>query len=200
MSGQDQAAGLRKWADLQRQQRDAEEGADTTLSDEEIPAAEPVSAEEASAHAQEVMSPTVAAATESATVAPPKPKRPLVVVGLPYKGAAQVDKVRGRLGQWSALGRQWAGDPQDWDIHIAMPDSDSLADLAERYTRWALWVNSDADAFATMYRALRQLREHGGPQHLLALHEPHLPRQGLLNNLRDAAAHYLDIELLLLAR
>ena len=144
--------------------------------------------------------PTVAAAAEPATVAPPRPKKTLVVVGLPHAGAAQVDKVRGRLGQWSALGRQWAGDPQDWDIHIVMPDSASLTDLAERYTRWALWVNSDADAFATMYRVLRQLREHGGPRRLLALHEPHLPRRGLLDNLGNASARYLDIELLLLAR
>jgi hypothetical protein len=81
-----------------------------------------------------------------------------------------------------------------------MPDSASLTDLAERYSRWALWINSDADAFATMYRVLRQLREHGGPRRLLALHEPHLPRRGLLDNLGNASARYLDIELLLLAR
>ena len=51
-----------------------------------------------------------------------------------------------------------------------------------------------------MYRVLRQLREHGGPRRLLALHEPHLPRRGLLDNLGNASARYLDIELLLLAR
>ena len=199
MSGQDQAAGLRKWADLQRQQRGADEVGHNLESDEAVPAA-PVNEEEAAAYTQEAMAPTVAAAAEPATVAPPRPKKTLVVVGLPHAGAAQVDKVRGRLGQWSALGRQWAGDPQDWDVHIVMPNSASLTDLAERYSRWALWINSDADAFATMYRVLRQLREHGGPQRLLALHEPHLPRQGLLDNLGNASARYLDIELLLLAR
>ncbi|GGC96066.1 hypothetical protein [Vreelandella lutescens] len=199
MSGQDQAAGLRKWADLQRQQRDAEEDPSGVESDEAAPAAA-VTAEEAAAHAQEAMAPTIAAAAEPATVTPPRPKRPLVVVGLPHAGAAQVDKVRGRLGQWSALGRQWAGDPQDWEIQVVMADSPSLAALTKERSRWALWISSDAEAFATMYRVLRQLRDHGGPRQLLALHEPHLPRQGLLDNLRDAAAHYLDIELLLLAR
>ena len=44
------------------------------------------------------------------------------------------------------------------------------------------------------------LRPRLAARRLLALHEPHLPRQGLLDNLRDAAAHYLQIELLLLAR
>lgn len=194
MSGQDQAAGLRKWADLQRQQRDADEGSQAME-----PAAH-VTSDEAAAYTQEAMAPTVATAAEPATVAPPRPKKPLIVVGLPHASAAQVDKVRGRLGQWSSLGRQWAGDPQDWEPQIVMADSPSLAALAQRHSRWALWVSSDADAFATMYRVLRQVREHGGPRRLLALHEPHLPRQGLLDNLHDAAAHYLDIELLLLAR
>ena len=198
MSGQDQAAGLRKWADLQRQQRAAQdEPQDTHAS---AAPASPVSTEEAAVHTQDALAPTVAAATEPATVTPPRPQKPLVVIGLPHAGAAQVDKVRGRLGQWSALGRQWAGDPQDWQIQVVMADTPSLAMLAKEHARWALWVTSDADGFASMYRVLRKVREHGGPRRLLALHEPHLPRQGLLENLRDAAAYYLDIELLLLAR
>lgn len=199
MSGQDQAAGLRKWADLQRQQRDTDEGGQDAASDEVAPAAA-VTADDAAAYTQEAMAPTVASAAEPATVTPPRPQTPLVVVGLPHTGAAQEDKVRGRLGQWSALGRQWAGDPQDWKIQVVMADTLSLATLAKEHARWALWVSSDADAFATMYRVLRQVKENGGPKRLLALHEPHLPRQGLLENLRDAAGHYLDIELLLLAR
>lgn len=199
MSGQDQAAGLRKWADLQRQQRAAEDEPQDAQDATAAPAA-PVTAEEAAVHTQDAMAPTVASAAEPATVTPPRPQKPLVVVGLPNTGAEQVDKVRGRLGQWSALGRQWAGDPQDWKIQVVMADTPSLATLAKAHARWALWVSSDADAFASMYRVLRQVREHGGPRRLLALHEPHLPRQGLLENLRDAAAHYLDIELLLLAR
>lgn len=125
---------------------------------------------------------------------------PLVVVGLPGGGAHNVNKVRARLGQWSALGRSWAGEPDDWEIRIVMPDATNLAQLSEEYRRWALWIDSDADAFATMYRTLCWLRESGGPSRLLALHEPYLPRQGLLNNLREAAEHYLKMELLVLAR
>lgn len=175
MSG-DQAAGLRKWADLQRQQRS--EGEDEqTLSP---PAAS------VSAVVPEASLPTV-------------PPQPLIVVGLSTH-RYQIEKVKERLTQWSALGRRWAGDPDSWDIQLVDPASTNLATLVSRCPRWALWVSSDADAFMPMYRVLRQVRENNGPQRLLALHEPHLPRQGLLDNLREAAAGYLGIELLVLAR
>ncbi|WP_016915730.1 hypothetical protein [Vreelandella stevensii] len=195
MKGQDQAAGLRKWADLQRQQRgeqqeEAQQEPQEAM-DVDVPSVDAASAVTAT-------SPEVT--TAAANVSPPRPTRTLVVVGLSSAGAVQVDKVKGRLAQWASLGRQWAGDPQEWDIKVAQPETGSLTALAERYPHWALWVNSDAEAFASMYRALRQMRERGGPARLLALHEPHLPRQGLLDNLRDAAEHYLQIELLLLAR
>ncbi|MCP1314714.1 hypothetical protein, partial [Halomonas sp. 707D7] len=126
----------------------------------------------------------------------PAPRTPLVVVGLPSHSVAPV---RTRLGEWAALERRWAATPESWEILPVRVDAD-LATLGRRYTRWALWVQSDADAFAAMYRTLRQLKEHGGPRRLLALHEPRLPRQGLLDNLQRAAASYLDIDLLLLAR
>lgn len=188
MSGQDQAAGLRKWADLQRQQRG--EMPEDTLMAEASPAA-PVSKEAASVYAASAMQPTVEV--------PPAVKQPLVVVGLsPHQ--YQVNKVKSRLSQWSALGRRWAGNPDDWDIHLIDPATANLPLLSARYSRWALWVNSDADAFMSMYRILRQVHDNKGPKRLLALHEPHLPRQGLLDNLREAAAGYLDTELLLLAR
>ncbi|GEN27934.1 hypothetical protein HVA01_15800 [Halovibrio variabilis] len=194
MSEQDQASGLRKWANLQRQQQAEEASVDVSA------------AEYVAEHvAESVQEPPLAAATASAVVAPvaakpPGPKIPLVVVGLPGSGAPQVSKVKARLGQWSALGRSWAGDPDDWDIHIVKAEATNLAQLRDEYSRWALWINSDADAFAAMYRTLRLLREHGGPNRLLALHEPHLPRQGLLDNLREAADYYLSMQLLVLAR
>ncbi|HSP31581.1 MAG TPA: hypothetical protein VLO13_06190 [Halomonas sp.] len=178
MSGQDQASGLRKWANQQRQQQQSEAPVD-------VAAAE---------HVESEMSAT------SAPVTPTKPKTPLMIVGLPGSGASQVNKVKARLGQWSALGRSWAGNPDDWDVRIVMAEAASLAQLRDEYSRWALWINSDADAFAAMFRTLRQLKESGGPNRLLALHEPHLPRQGLLDNLREAADYYLNIELLVLAR
>lgn len=131
--------------------------------------------------------------------APKVPARPLAIVGLTRYGHDE-SYVKGRLSQWAALGRRWAGDPDDWLIKLIDPERDALATLTSRYQHWALWVESDADAFRHMYRVLRQVSENGGPKRLLALHEPNLPRKGLLDNLRNAAANYLDIELLLLAR
>lgn len=186
MSGQDQASGLRKWANLQRQQK--EDGTVDAASAEHVPE-----------HSSPLLAPTIAD-DKPATIAPPKPKIPLIVVGLPGGGAPQVKKVKARLEQWSTQGRSWAGAPDDWDIRIVMAESADIAQLRDQYSRWALWINSDADAFAAMYRTLRQLHERGGPRRLLALHEPHLPRQGLLDNLRGAAEYYLNMELLVLAR
>ncbi|MCD6005612.1 hypothetical protein ACSTAY_00620 [Vreelandella alkaliphila] len=192
MSAQDQAAGLRKWADLQRQQRQAE-------SVESDPTGDEPAAESLTAMTDSLTVPPTAAQTQ--TTAPPSvPQKPLIVIGMPNGGDQQVARVKGRLAQWSVLGRRWAGDPDDWDIHIVNADAANLGQLKERFPRWALWINSDADAFAQMYRSLRQVQENGGPRQLLALHEPNLPRRGLLDNLREAASYYLDIELLLLAR
>ncbi|MBT2774523.1 hypothetical protein J7J47_20050 [Halomonas sp. ISL-60] len=188
MSEQDQASGLRKWASLQRQQQQ-NEGAVDVAAAEHVPE-----------HSPALLTPTVAAVEEPTTLAPPKPKIPLIVVGLPGSGTPQLNKVKARLGQWSELGRSWAGEPDDWDIRIVTADTSDLAELRAQYNRWALWISSDADTFAAMFRTLRQLHERGGPRRLLALHEPHLPRQGLLNNLRESAHYYLNMELLVLAR
>lgn len=196
MSEKDQASGLRKWADLQRQQQHEEAPADAVK-------ANVAAAEHMPEHTSPLLAPTIdvpkVAEVEEPTV-PARAKIPLVVVGLPGSGAPNVHKVKARLEQWSALGRSWAGDPDDWDIRIVMAGAANLAQLRDDVNRWALWVNSDADAFAAMYRTLRQLREGGGPSRLLALHEPHLPRQGLLDNLREAADYYLNMQLLVLAR
>ena len=122
-----------------------------------------------------------------------------MVVGLPGTGSTQVNRVRERLEQWSSLGRQWAGKPENRDIHIVMPDDPALHQFAREHSRWALWIHSHADSFAGTFRTLHQLQEAGGPRRLLALHEPHLPRAGLLSNLQAAARTYLEIELLILA-
>lgn len=190
MSEQDQASGLRKWANLQRQQQQAEGAVDVAAADH-VPESEQTSP---------FLTPTTTAVEAPTTLVPPKPKIPLMVVGLHAGGAQQVNKVKARLEQWSTLGRSWAGAPDDWDIRIVMAEASDIAQLRGQYSRWALWINSDADGFAAMYRTLRQLHERGGPRRLLALHEPHLPRQGLLDNLRGAAEYYLNMELLVLAR
>ncbi|XGA80189.1 hypothetical protein OR573_00615 [Halomonas sp. CH40] len=193
MSEQDQASGLRKWANLQRQQQGQQDQAEEE-GDADSPTTEQPSAPEPA-------EPTPASEPAPApTPAPPAPKKRLMVVGLPSTANSQANRVRERLEQWSALGRCWAGKPENWDIHVVMADDPALHDYARRYSRWALWVNSHADSFVDTFRTLRQLRESGGPQRLLALHEPNLPRAGLLSNLQAAAQTYLDIELLILAR
>ena len=79
------------------------------------------------------------------------------------------------------------------------PASPHLPLLASQQRRWALWVDSDADAFRRAYRTLKILRRHPGPSRLLALHAPGLPRAGLLSNLQHGARHFLDIELVVLS-
>lgn len=156
---QDQAAGLRQWADRQRAQREAQR--------------------------------------DTPPQAAPVVRTPLMVVGVPGAAPAPVSD---RLAQWASLGRAWAKAPEAWEIHCLAPTAPTLTELSARYARWAFWIESDADAFASMYRQLRLMRDHGGPKRLLALHEPHLPRHGLLGNLQAAAHDYLGLELLLLAR
>ena len=155
-----------KWADLQRQQRGADEVRHNVESDETVPAA-PVNEEEAAAYTQEAII-DGSCCCRAATVAPPRPKTLVVDTGA---GAAGGQSARS-AGQWSALGRQWAGDPQDWDVHIVMPDSASLTDLAERYSRWALWINSDATPLPPCTECAPITRAWWSAASL-ALHEPH---------------------------
>ena len=110
-----------------------------------------------------------------------------MVVGLPPDAAAET--VTERLAGWARRGRRWVGDPA----------SPHLPLLASQQRRWALWVDSDADAFRRAYRTLKILRRHPGPSRLLALHAPGLPRAGLLSNLQHGARHFLDIELVVLS-
>lgn len=121
----------------------------------------------------------------------------LMVVGLP--AAAATETVTERLAGWARHGRRWVGDPAAWRIVALDPASPHLPLLASQQRRWALWVDSDADAFRRAYRTLKVLRRHPGPGRLLALHAPGLPRAGLLNNLQHGARRFLDIELVVLS-
>ncbi len=121
----------------------------------------------------------------------------LMVVGLP--AAAATAAVTERLAGWARRGRRWVGDPAAWRIVPLDPASPHLPVLASQQRRWALWVDSDADAFRRAYGTLKTLRRQAGPGRLLALHAPGLPRAGLLNNLQHGARRFLDIELVLLS-
>lgn len=111
-----------------------------------------------------------------------------------------IDTVRSLLDHWQAEGYRWVGDPEDWHIVPLSPDSPHLSTLASEQPRWAIWVDRDAEAFRRGLATLTRLRQGGAPQRLLAVHHPDVPRRGLLENLRQAAASRLGIDLLVIAR
>lgn len=121
-----------------------------------------------------------------------------MVVGLSDQGGREAECVRRALQRWHANGHAWVGDPQRWRVVVMDSDSPHLQTLAGQQARWALWVDRDLNSFRRAYLALRQLREHGGPQRLLVVHDGIPSHAGLLGNLRQAAANFLGIELLLL--
>jgi len=123
----------------------------------------------------------------------------LLVVGVPGPASSQSRRVQAVLTRWAGKGHRWVGEPSRWKVVALEADSPHLAVLAGQQSRWALWVDDDGDAFRRAWQQLRTLREHDGPQRLLVLHEGICGHAGLLANLRQAAAHYLHTELLLLA-
>ncbi len=127
-------------------------------------------------------------------------RRTLVVVGLPGGAAARTERVHALLAHWQAQGQRWVGAAADWRVVPLDPESPHLAALATQQARWGLWVGSDAEAFRRAFAVLGRLHERRGPRRLIAVHPPGLPRRGLLDNLRQAAASRLGIDLLVLAR
>lgn len=123
----------------------------------------------------------------------------LMVIGLPDSSPDQVRRVGEVLAQWAAQGSRWVGDPGRWRVVPVDLSSPYLPALAAEQRRWALWVETDGEGFRRGYGLLRQLAESRGPRRLLAVHPPGIRRRGLLDNLQQAAAAYLDIDLVVLA-
>lgn len=165
----DQAAGLRRWA---------EQLAGTADAEQSLAPAPPV-------HST------------------PAPRRELdvtlLVVGVPGAASSQTRRVQGVLARWASAGQRWVGTPTRWKVVPLEADSPHLAVLASQQSRWGLWVGDDEDAFRRAWRQLRTLREHGGPSRLLLLHDGIPSGAGLLDNLRQAALGYLQVDLLVLA-
>ncbi|MFO7649691.1 hypothetical protein [Halomonas campaniensis] len=120
----------------------------------------------------------------------------LLVIGLPER---HLERVRGLLAHWQQRGRRWVGDPGQWRLVPVAAESPHLPLLAEQQSHWALWVEADAEAFRRTWRLLLALAERAGPRRLLLVHPPGIDRRGLLDNLQQAAAHYLGIQLVVLA-
>lgn len=183
----DQAAGLREWAS----RREADVGscpqhvveALVALARQGGRAPRPVSVPP---------SPALASATQGRSGGEPV----LMVLGLP---GCQLDRVRELLTHWHDGGRRWVGRPERWRlVPVSVADA-HLPLLVEQQSHWALWVESDAEAFRRAWRLLLTLAEGPCPRRLLVVHPPGITRQGLLDNLRQAAAHYFGIELVVLA-
>src|SRR5690554_1032548 len=184
----DQASGLRQWAS---QQQDGQEGrcpthvAQALLELARQSPGEPPAARVSVPPPERVAS---AAAGRSAAM--------LMVVGLP---GAQLGRARDLLAYWHEQGRRWVGDPAAWQLVPVAAESPHLPLLASQQPRWALWVEADAEGFRRAWRLLLSMAEAGGPCRLLLVHPPGIRRRGLLENLQQAAAHYLGIELVVLA-
>lgn len=124
----------------------------------------------------------------------------LIVVGLPPgPDRLRLERARQTLQRWQANGHTWLGDAARWRLVALDVDSPYLHTLAYQQPRWALWVEGDPDSFRRTYLCLRRLREGGGPTRLLVLHPGFASHAGLLDNLRQAASAFFDIELLLLS-
>lgn len=124
----------------------------------------------------------------------------LMVVGAPGSSITQIARVQDWLEQWRQQGSGWVGRLDAWKIVPVAADSAGLSALAVREQRWGLWVDDGPAAFRKGFSLLAALAENGGPGRLLALHAPGMKRQGLLQNLQQAAEVYFGIELLVLAR
>ena len=96
------------------------------------------------------------------------------------------------LERWHRQGQRWVGDPARWRVQ---PVDKYHSDPAQ--SRWGIWLGSDLDGFRRAFNTLSVLRDSGGPTQVLALHAG-LPREGLLNNLHEAAQRYLAMRLLLI--
>ena len=125
-------------------------------------------------------------------------KKPLVVIGFPGAEEEAEDWVFDRMNSWADMGHNWVGYLDDWDIHSLSPGDSGFRSYAATGKRWAIWIDSDADAFQKTYQLLKSVRENGGPKRILALHEPGLDSKGLLGNLRQVAADFFDIDLIFL--
>lgn len=127
------------------------------------------------------------------------PSRVLLTLGLPEGADSDVAPVMRALCRWQAQGQSWVGDPSAWRVVALDVESPHLSALASQQKRWALWVDDDAEGFRRAYRTLKGLARHpAAPRRLLMVHPPLLSGAGLLGNLRDAASHFFDIQLVMI--
>lgn len=126
------------------------------------------------------------------------PARVLLTLGLPQGVESDTTPVMQALQRWHKQGQRWVGEPADWRVVAMDINSPHLSVLATQQSRWALWVADDPDGFRRAYRSLKMLAGRNGPRRLLLVHPPLPSRSGLLDNLQQAAAGFLGIQLLVI--
>ncbi|RUO36034.1 hypothetical protein CWE13_10890 [Aliidiomarina shirensis] len=124
------------------------------------------------------------------------PEYSLVVIGLPSRGDGDTQAVRKQLSRLAEQGRRWVGDPESWELIPAEFVHTDMQELAERFPRWALWVEPDTNGFQRAYNAMRKLHVSGGPQRILLLHPPVVSTRGLINNVRECARNFFNLDLI----
>ncbi|MHB0774109.1 hypothetical protein [Halomonas sp. WWR20] len=122
----------------------------------------------------------------------------LMTVGLPSVSTGASQRVMQALQRWQRQGHRWVGNAHGWRVVPLDTRNPHLPTLAQQQARWALWVEHDSDGFRRAYLALKRLRLADGPSRLLVVHAGLSPASGLLKNLQQSAARYLDTELLIL--
>ncbi|GAB2798148.1 hypothetical protein GCM10027040_25970 [Halomonas shantousis] len=170
----DQAAGLRRWAEAQS--GDSPLGAESSVSRTSAPE-----------------SPAPGSSTPV-----PQVRRMLMTVGLPTSPPAASRRVMEALERWQRQGHRWVGKAHAWRVVALDVRSPHLPALVQQQTHWALWVEHDPEGFRRAYLAIKRLRLAGGPRRLLVVHAGLSPSAGLLVNLQQSAARFLDTELLIL--
>lgn len=127
------------------------------------------------------------------------PSRLLMTLGLPEGADADTAPVINALRRWREQGQQWVGDPEAWRVVPLDVTNPHLPTLMQQQSRWALWVDDDADGFRRAYGTLKQLALHPSkPPRLLLVYPALTSGAGLLGNLRDAASQFLGIQLVMI--
>jgi hypothetical protein len=124
-------------------------------------------------------------------------QRVLMLIGAAGLSAQLPELAQRTLQRWQGLGHGWVGDVSRWRVVPLAPDTEHLHTLARQQRRWGLWVGGDQDAYRRAYLDLRHLSEAGGPKQLLLLHPGIRAHRMLLDNLRQAAARFLGVHLML---
>lgn len=124
----------------------------------------------------------------------------LLVIAHPYSTEVATHASEAIL-RYHQEGRQWVGDPNQWNIVVRSPLDEDFLEYAQRFGRWALWLDTDVQGFQRAYHTLKDLQHRcSKTPRMLLMHPPVQSRRGLVNNVQQIARDFFQIELLVLQR